>query len=81
MPAWNPPKEINGVQLSERTQWLLFAPTWMLFPVWRKRVMSQPIYYSSPGVGMLRNEFRPSPIYRWNPSPPPNPVEEQDIRK
>jgi len=37
------PTELNGIPLSERTQFLLFAPTWMLFPNWRKQVMSQPI--------------------------------------
>lgn len=52
------PESLDGIQLSQRTQWLLFAPTWMLFPNWRRQVMSQPIYYISPGVGMLRSELR-----------------------
>lgn len=43
MAIFNPPKEINGITLSKRSQWLLFAPTWMLFLVWRKRAMEQPI--------------------------------------
>jgi len=56
MPLW--PESINGIPLSERSQWLLFAPMWMLFPEWRKRVMSHPVEYISEGVGMLRGELR-----------------------
>jgi len=61
MAAYNPPKELNGIPLSERTRWLLFAPTWMLFPHWRKRVLSQPIDYIGPGFGFLRGELRTRP--------------------
>lgn len=57
------PKTLNGIPLSERSQWLLFAPTWMLFPDWAKRVMSQPIDYLRPGVGMLRSELRVNWLY------------------
>lgn len=53
MASFNPPKEQNGIPLSDRSQWLLYAPTWMLFPVWRKRVMEQPIVNY-----MLRWELR-----------------------
>ena len=52
------PEQVNGFPLSPRSQWLLYAPVWMLFPEWRKRVMSQPIDYISEGVGMLRSELR-----------------------
>lgn len=58
MAAYNPPKEINGIPLSDRTQWLLFAPTWMLFPNWQRQVLSQPITYILPGLGFLRSELR-----------------------
>lgn len=34
------PEQANGIPLSPRTQWLLFAPTWMLFPNWRRKVLS-----------------------------------------
>lgn len=37
------PAELNGIPLSPRTQWLLFAPTWMLFPHWRYKVLTQPV--------------------------------------
>jgi hypothetical protein len=30
MSAFNPPREINGIPLSERTRWLLFAPIGLL---------------------------------------------------
>jgi hypothetical protein len=53
MPLWRPPESLNGIPLSERSQWLLFAPMWMLFPDWRKRVMRQPIV-----DGKLRPELR-----------------------
>lgn len=52
------PEQVNGFQLSPRSQWLLYAPMWMLFPEWRKRVLSQPIEYTPEGVGMLRGELR-----------------------
>jgi len=52
MPLW--PESINGIPLSERSQWLLFAPMWMLFPEWRKRVLHQPIT----SFGLLRPELR-----------------------
>lgn len=42
MPAFIPPKELNGIPLSRRTQWLLYAPTWMLFPGWARKVLSKP---------------------------------------
>jgi hypothetical protein len=52
------PETINSIPLSPRTQFLLFAPTWMLFPHWRRQVMEQPIAYISPGLGILRSELR-----------------------
>ncbi len=47
------PTELHGIPLSERTQWLLFAPTWMLFPTWSRKVLSQPIVDY-----VLRSELR-----------------------
>jgi hypothetical protein len=58
MPLMRWPEMLNGIPLSARTQWLLFAPTWMLFPNWRRQVMEQPITYISPGLGVLRSELR-----------------------
>lgn len=42
MAAFNPPKELNGIPLSERSRWLMFAPTWTFFPKWRRDVMERP---------------------------------------
>lgn len=53
--AW--PTQLNGIPLSPRTQWLLYAPSWMLFPQWRRLVMKKPIDYSM-GAGQLRPELR-----------------------
>lgn len=58
MPSFNPPSQINGIPLSDRSRWLMFAPMWMLFPEWRRQVMSQPITYILPGLGFLRSELR-----------------------
>jgi hypothetical protein len=58
MPAYNPPAEINGIPLSDRSRWLLYAPVWMLFPNWRRRVLFQPVNYISQGLGLLRSELR-----------------------
>lgn len=55
MVAFNPPKELNGIPLSERTRWLLFAPTWMFFPHWKRRVLQTHYDYIERESPLLRD--------------------------
>lgn len=38
MPVFNPPRELNGIPLSDRSRWLLFGPIWMIMPMQRREV-------------------------------------------
>jgi hypothetical protein len=44
------PKEVNGIPLSERSRWLLYAPHWMLLAPWQVHEVTDFKLQPIPGI-------------------------------